>query len=98
MQYNFEWNPVKAHSNATKHGITFEQAAEVFKDPMALTIYDEDNSGESEDRWITLGIANGKRYVIVVHTFKGENCDTITVRIISARPATKNEIKQYEHG
>lgn len=40
-KYTFEWNPVKAQTNANKHGITFEQAAMVFNDPMALTIFDE---------------------------------------------------------
>ena len=62
MQYNFEWDPVKAQANASKHGVTFEQAAGVFKDPMALTVFDEDNSNNEEDRWITLGQANGQHY------------------------------------
>lgn len=55
MQYNFEWDPEKAKINVTKHGVTFEQAAAVFKDPMALSIYDEESSSSLEDRWITLG-------------------------------------------
>jgi len=40
MLYHFEWDPAKAAANATKHGVTFEQAAGVFKDPMALTLFD----------------------------------------------------------
>lgn len=37
MEYNFEWDPAKAVANRRKHGVTFEQAAMVFKDPMALS-------------------------------------------------------------
>jgi len=43
--YEFEWDPVKAHANFVKHGVDFERAAEVFRDPLALTIPDEDHSG-----------------------------------------------------
>ena len=68
MQYNFEQDPVKAQVNVNKHGVTFEQATGVFKDPMALTVFDEDNSSDEEDRWITLGQANGQHYLVVVHT------------------------------
>jgi uncharacterized DUF497 family protein len=96
MQYNFEWNPDKAHRNIKKHGVTFEQATGVFKDPIALTVYDDKESSENEDRWITLGQANGQHYLVVVHTYRQQNSDAVTVRLISARPATKHEIKQYE--
>ncbi len=50
-QYNFEWDPAKARSNAEKHGVTFEQAAAVFRDPAAVTIYDDEESNANEDRW-----------------------------------------------
>ncbi len=96
MQYAFEWDPVKARTNATKHGITFEQAMTVFNDPMALTIFDEDNSGNDEDRWITLGEANGQHYLVVVHTYRDQQNNTVMIRLISARAATTHEIKQYE--
>lgn len=96
MQYNFEWDPVKAQINANKHGVTFEQATAVFNDPMALTVFDEDNSSDNEDRWVTLGQANGQHYLVVVHTYRDQNQDAVTIRLISARPATKYEIKQYE--
>ncbi|WP_221627969.1 BrnT family toxin [Teredinibacter franksiae] len=55
MQYNFEWDPTKAQTNTSKHGVTFEQATGVFRDPMALTVFDSDGSSEGEDRWVTLG-------------------------------------------
>ncbi len=96
MQYTFEWPPVKARTNATKHGVTFEQATAVFTVPMALTIFDEGNSSNDEDRWITLGQVNGQHYLVVVHTYRDQQDDTVTIRLISARVATKHEIEQYQ--
>lgn len=96
MQYDFVWDPAKARSNAIKHGVTFERATEVFKDPMALTLYDEDSSSSEEDRWVTLGQADGQHYLVVVHTYRNQRANAVTIRIISARPATKREINQYE--
>jgi len=52
--YEFEWDPVKAQANLSKHGLDFERAATVFRDPLAVTIPDEEHS-ETEARWITLG-------------------------------------------
>lgn len=86
----------KTPINASKHGVTFEQATAVFKDPMALTVYDEDNSSDKEDRWVTLGQTNGQYYLVVVHTYRNQSEDAVTIRLISAIPATKHEIKQYE--
>ena len=96
MQYNFEWDPAKAQSNIEKHGVTFEQAAEVFKDPLALTLYDEDSASDKEERWITLGQANGQHHLVVVHTYRNQHDDAVALRLISARPATKREVKQYQ--
>ena len=96
MQYNFEWDPYKAQSNAQKHGVTFERATEVFKDSMALTLYDEDSSSNEEDRWVTLGQADGQHYLVVVHTYRDQQGNAVTIRLISARCATRAEIKQYE--
>ncbi len=99
MQYDFKWDPVKAASNAHKHGVTFKQAMQVFKDPMALTVYDDEHSEGGEERWITMGQSNGRVYLLVVHTYQDlENDGVIKVRIISARQANKFEIQQYEQG
>ena len=95
MLYNFEWDPVKAETNATKHGVTFEQATGVFKDPMALTLFDQEQP-DDEDRWITLGLTGGQHYLVVVHTYRDENDDIVSIRLISARRATKHEIAQYQ--
>lgn len=95
MQYHFEWDPIKAAVNIEKHGVSFEQATEVFKDPIALSIYDQENSGE-EERWVTLGQVQQQHYLVVIHTYRDQQNEAVTIRLISARPATKHEITQYE--
>ena len=69
MRYNFEWDPKKADQNLRKHGISFERSAYVFKDPHAISIYDDDHSLK-EDRWITIGKNGGGILLVVVHTFR----------------------------
>ena len=94
MQYEFDWDPVKARQNLQKHGVSFERAARVFVDPFAISIFDEKHS-ESEDRWITIGAEANEILLIVIHTFRNFNPETSLVRIISARKATKEEAQQY---
>ena len=96
MQYNFNWDPNKAKSNIRKHGISFELAANVFKDPLMMTLFDESHSEGDEERWITLGKVNFTKCVVVSHSYLDKASDTVTIRIISARPASKAEIRQYE--
>jgi len=93
--YEFEWDPVKAQANFSKHGLDFRQAATVFMGPLALTIPDEEHS-ETEARWITLGKDRMGRYVTVVHTFESLADDRARVRLISARRPTKSEVHDYE--
>lgn len=95
MHLHFEWDAKKASSNWRKHGVSFEEATEVFRDPLALTLFDADHS-EQEERWVTLGQVGGRKLVVVVHTWREEAADQIHVRIISARPATAHESQQYE--
>jgi len=95
MNYNFEWDTAKALSNLKKHGIRFEEAAEVFLDPLHLSIPDE-KYREEEERWITLRNTQKQKCCLVVHTFMIHNNDPSRIRIISARPATRHEQKQYE--
>ncbi len=97
MNYNFEWDPSKAKSNISKHKISFEDATSVFKDKNAISIFDEDHS-DNEDRWITIGLDTLTRTLVVVHTFITFNQNNCNIRIISARKATKNEIKFYQEG
>ena len=94
MRFNFEWDPQKAASNRQKHGISFELAASVFKDPKAVSIFDEDHSG-GEDRWITIGMTATGAILVVNHTFATAGEDTVVIRLISGRKATKSEQKQY---
>ncbi|RJX25217.1 MAG: BrnT family toxin [Desulfurivibrio sp.] len=93
MNYNFEWDPDKAKINKEKHGVSFEEAATVFLDPHARTIFDPDHS-EIENRWITLGISQNGKLLVTCHTFNNEN-GTAIIRIISSRKAAKTEKKQY---
>ncbi len=97
MHYRFEWDAGKAAANLKKHKVSFEQATEIFKDPIALTVYDEGNSGD-EERWATLGLVQQQHFLVVVHTYHDREINVVRIRLISARPATKREIKQYEHG
>jgi uncharacterized DUF497 family protein len=94
--YDFEWDPSKALYNARKHGVTFDQAATVFLDASALTVYDEANS-QNEDRWFTLGHDTSGRLLAVAHTYDVSAPTNIRVRIISARKATRRERRSYEH-
>ena len=85
-----EWDPKKAKSNLRKHGVSFEEAATALGDPMAATGTDPDHS-ISEERYVTFGLSQKGRLVVVSHTERGE-----TIRIISARKATKGERELYE--
>ena len=93
--YEFEWDPVKASANFSKHSVDFERAAEVFRDPLALTIPDEEHSLD-EARWITMGKDLHGQSVVVVHTFEEVDVNTGRVRVISARRPTKTEVHDYE--
>jgi uncharacterized DUF497 family protein len=95
LTYNFEWDPDKAKKNLSKHKISFELAATIFLDQNAISIHDYDHS-KSEDRWITMGISRNGNILTIVHTFKEMDDLNVSIRIISARKSTKNEIKQYQ--
>lgn len=85
------WDPHKAASNFTKHGIRFSDAESVLFDPLAITI--EDSTAGGEQRFVTLGEDALRRALVLVFT----QSDT-QVRLISARRATKNERRRYEEG
>ena len=91
MALTFEWDARKARSNLRKHGVSFVEAATVFADPLTVTIYDPDHSSAREERFITLGHSVRRRAVVVVHCDRGDS-----IRIVSARLATRGERKQYE--
>jgi len=87
---DFEWNPEKAASNESKHGVSFAEAATAFGDPLSLTIFDPEHS-ETEDRFILLGESAIGNLIVVSHTARDD-----TIRIISARRASRPERLQYE--
>ena len=86
----FEWDPQKAESNIEKHGVSFEEASTVFRDPLSLTIDDPLHS-TVEERMVQIGISHMNRLLVVVYTERGDN-----IRLISARRATKKERNNYE--
>jgi len=84
----FEWDTNKALSNIDKHGVTFEEAAEVFLDPFYQS---GDATVNEEIRDFIIGYSLMQRLLLVVYVDRGQRS-----RIISARPATRNERKLYE--
>ena len=90
MGIDFEWDIHKAQTNARKHGVSFEEAATVFGDPLSLTIHDPLHS-RSEDRFVTTGQSVRGRLLVVIHTDRGDD-----IRIISARKVVRHERNAYE--
>jgi uncharacterized DUF497 family protein len=88
----FEWDDAKATSNRAKHDVSFEEAARVFDDPLALIEIDDVPDDDGEEREILIGAAGGK-LLVVVHTYRNGRA-----RIISARKATAHERREYENG
>jgi uncharacterized DUF497 family protein len=87
----FSWDPRKADSNLRKHGIAFDEAITVFNDPMAF-IFDDMVHSQEEHREIIIGFSTLRRLILVCFVERIED----TIRIISARRATKAEIRDYE--
>jgi hypothetical protein len=88
----FEWDPKKAAANLNKHGVSFQEAATVFGDPLAITFQDPDHSAD-EERQVTFGVSLRKRLIVVSHTQREDR-----TRIISARPMGRKERVIYEEG
>lgn len=87
----FEWDPAKAATNLRKHGVSFQEAESAFSDEHGLLLDDEVHSG-AERRFILLGLSSALRVLVVVHCYRAA---AATIRIISARKATKAERGQY---
>lgn len=88
----FSWDAKKAAANLKKHGVSFEEAATVFRDVLSITGSDPDHS-VGEDRFVTFRISSQNHLLVVAHTEEGDN-----IRIISARLATRQERWIYEEG
>ena len=87
---SYQWDPQKARINLQKYGISFEEAQKVFNDPLFLTYADPDHSFE-ERRFVIMGELPDGRLLIVSYTDRARE-----TRIISARPATRQERRNYE--
>jgi len=96
-QYELEWDPAKARANLDKHGVSFEEAAGIFLDPHASSLFDRAHA-DREDRWVTLGAARSGRLLVTIHTFQELSEDRFRIRMISARRATRQERRTYEEG
>lgn len=90
----FEWDDSKNTSNKRKHKVSFEEAKEIFDDPLHISILDERFS-YFEERWVSIGQTHNKKLVVVANLFFDESGEEV-IRIISAREATIHERKQYE--
>lgn len=83
-----EFGPAKARANLRKHGVSFSDAEQALRDPLATTVEDPDSEGEL--RFVTLGMDALGRLLVVVHTPRGDQ-----VRLISARKASRGEAEKY---
>jgi uncharacterized DUF497 family protein len=92
MALNFEWDPRKAAANVAKHGVSFQEAKTVFADPLGGVIADRRHS-MYEERGVLIGLTERGRVVVVMFTERDD-----TIRIISARHATRRERTDYEEG
>lgn len=94
MSYQYEWDENKNTINKAKHSISFETAALVFDDENHKSVLSEYIDGE--ERWQTIGKIGGVLVLLVAHTYRSDSTGAETIRIISARKATKVERRSYE--
>jgi uncharacterized protein len=94
-QFQFEWDENKAAANIQKHGVSFEIASSLFADPRLLSVAYLEHS-ESEERWFSVGCAVNGALLTVVYAWHEIDPTITKIRLISARPATRNEIRSYE--
>ena len=87
----FEWDEAKNRSNRRKHGVSFDEARSAFLDENARAVPDPDHS-EDEDRFVLLGLSISLRVLVVCHCYRQDE----VIRIISARKADRDELKQYQ--
>jgi uncharacterized DUF497 family protein len=92
LALEFEWDPRKDAANLEKHGVSFEEAASVFGDPLGRIVSDPRHS-QDEERLVLLGLSSKQRLLAVMFTDRGE-----TIRIISGREVTRSERKNYAEG
>jgi uncharacterized protein len=94
VNLEFEWDEEKNAENIKKHGVTFEEASSVFESVPLEIFFDPDHS-LGEERYIAFGFSSVGRVLMVVHC---ENAIGSTIRIISARKATRRERSALQQG
>lgn len=92
MPIHFEWDEQKAKTNLLKHSVAFDEAKSVFTDPFYVDFYDPDHS-DDEERYIIIGQSQQGRLLVVSYTERLQS-----IRLFSARAATRREIEAYEEG
>lgn len=92
MLFDFDWDPAKATSNLRKHEVSFAEGGSVFYDPLAVTYQDGEHS-VGEPRFLTFGVSDRGRLLVVSHVESARS-----IRIVSARRATREERRIYEEG
>ncbi len=92
MVLRFEWDPKKAGRNLAKHGVSFEEAATVFGDPLGR-IVDDPRHSVGEQRYVLLGRSERQRLLAVMFAEREE-----AIRLISVRKTTRREWREYEEG
>jgi uncharacterized DUF497 family protein len=91
MELEFEWHNAKAEANFCTHGVSFDLAKTVFKDPFAIERLD-DREDYGEERFVIIGMAEGNILLFVAYTERKNN---ESIRLISARRATQYEQDDY---
>lgn len=86
----FEWHSKKAVANLRKHGVSFEEAASVFSDPLA-TVYGDPDHSANEKRYLIIGTSTQRRLLHIAFADRGER-----IRIVTARKVTTKERNLYE--
>jgi uncharacterized DUF497 family protein len=90
MQLRFEWDGSKAAANVRKHGVSFDEAQTVFADDLGIMIPDPDHS-DDEERLVLVGMSRSSQMLVVCYAERDD-----TIRLISARRATRAERGKYE--
>ena len=90
-ELRFEWDPLKAARNLRKHGVSFLEAQTAFRDDYGLLV-DDLGLASDEQRFVLIGVSNSLRVLVVVHSYRETDR---TIRLISARMATRSERAQY---
>jgi len=96
-ELRFTWDPAKATTNVEKHGITFEEAATTWLDPLAIETPDEVRS-DGEDRWLRIGSSLREALLVVWSAERRTRKHGTLIRIIGARRATRRERTLHEQG